>query len=199
MKRALLRHAKQRFSDMKSSHEQQSNGTNTSSSQLAAPISPTDIAIIETFLPRLNLDSNSLLVDLGCGDGRWLIAANKHTQCKCLGIDVDEERLRIAQESILEYDLQNMIKVRNQDVFEFVTKSDDFFDANVLIIYLFREAMMKIGTLLQHRIDKRGDGKNDDASEQKKLQILCVGFALPGWTSIHEEKVNGIRVYLYST
>ena len=189
MKRALLRHAKQRFSDMKSSHE----------SQLVAPISPTDIGIIETFLPRLNLNSNSLLVDLGCGDGRWLIAANKHTQCKCLGIDVDEERLRIAQESIMEFDLQNMIKVRNQDVFEFVTKSDDFFDANVLIIYLFREAMMKIGTLLQHRIDKRGDGKNDDASEQKKLQILCVGFALPGWTSIHEEKVNGIRVYLYST
>ena len=133
MKRALLHHAKQRFSDMKSSHE----------SQLAAPISPTDIAIIETFLPRLNLNSKSLLVDLGCGDGRWLIAANKHTQCKFLGIDVDEERLRIAQESILEFDLQNMIKVRNQDVFEFVRESDDFFDANVLIIYLSFESRVR--------------------------------------------------------
>lgn len=201
MKRALLLYAKQRFNEMKSSHNQQQSTTDepeSSSSKLAAPISPTPNLIIEAFLPRLNLDSNSLLVDLGCGDGRWLIAANKYTQCKCLGIDVDEERLRIAREAIIENNLQGMVQVHKQDVFEFMKKSDDFGKVDVIIMYLFREAMTEMGTILQQRLDVRDrDGASSNNTEGK--QILCVGFSLPGWTSMHEEKVNGVRVYLYST
>ena len=201
MKRALLLYAKQRFNEMKSSHHQQQSTTDepkSSSSKLVAPISPTPNLIIEAFLPRLNLDSNSLLVDLGCGDGRWLIAANKYTQCKCLGIDVDEERLRIAREAIIENNLQGMVQVHKQDVFEFMKKSDDFGKVDVIIMYLFREAMTEMGTILQQRLDVRDrDGASSNNTEGK--QILCVGFSLPGWTSMHEEKVNGVRVYLYST
>ena len=199
MKQALLLYAKQRFNELKSSHHQQQSTTDepkSSSSKLAAPISPTPSLVIEAFLPRLNLDSNSLLVDLGCGDGRWLIAANKYTQCKCLGIDVDEERLRIAREAIIENNLQGMVQVRKQDVFEFVKKSDDFGKVDVIIMYLFREAMTEMGTILQQRLDV-SDGASSSNTEGKK--ILCVGFALPGWASMHEEKVNGVRVYLYST
>ena len=201
MKRALLLYAKQRFNEMKSSHNQQQSTTDepeSSSSKLAAPISPTPNLIIEAFLPRLNLDSNSLLVDLGCGDGRWLIAANKSTQCKCLGIDVDEERLSIAREAIIENNLQGMVQVHKQDVFEFMKKSDDFGKVDVIIMYLFREAMTEMGIILQQRLDVRDrDGASSNNTEGK--QILCVGFALPGWTPMHEEKVNGVRVYLYST
>mmetsp|Transcript_216 Transcript_216/g.417 ORF Transcript_216/g.417 Transcript_216/m.417 type:complete len:504 (-) Transcript_216:42-1553(-) len=197
MKRALLLHAKQRFNEMKSSHEQQSTvGLNSSSSQLAAPISPTPNLIIEAFLPRLNLDSNSLLVDLGCGDGRWLIAANKQTKCQCLGIDVDEERLKLAQEYIMKNELEELVKVRQQDVFEFVKECDDIYKADVIVVYLFREAMMEIGTWLHSRL-LLGDDEND--ASRKSVQILSVGFPLSGWTSVYEEKINGIRVHLYST
>ena len=192
MKRALLLYAKQRFNEMKSSHNQQQSTTDepeSSSSKLAAPISPTPNLIIEAFLPRLNLDSNSLLVDLGCGDGRWLIAANKYTQCKCLGIDVDEERLRIAREAIIENNLQGLVQVRKQDVFEFMKKSDDFGKVDVIIMYLFREAMTEMGTILQQRLDVRDRASSNNQKASR----------LPGWTSMHEEKVNGVRVYLYST
>mmetsp|Transcript_39132 Transcript_39132/g.71706 ORF Transcript_39132/g.71706 Transcript_39132/m.71706 type:complete len:199 (-) Transcript_39132:37-633(-) len=196
MKRALLLHAKQRFSEMKSCHEQQSTEPKSSSSQLAAPISPTPNAIIETFLPHLNLHPNSLLVDLGCGDGRWLLAANKHTQCRCLGIDVDEERLEIARKSIRKNGIQKLVQVRRQDVFEFVRECDDIDEAHVIVLYLFREAMVEMGALLKRRLLR--DGKSGIV--QKSVQILSVGFALGGWTScVHEEKINGIRVYLYST
>ena len=183
MKQAILQYSKQRFSEMKISNEQQN---------YAAPISPTPDTLIETVLPRLNLDASSLLVDAGCGDGRWLLAANKHTKCKCLGIDVDEERLKIANDSIRENNLQEQVQVRQQDVFDFVRKSNDFYKANVLVLYLFRDAMLDMSSLLQQRLDLRESVKKD------KMQILCVGFKLPGWTCIiHEEKVNDIRVYLY--
>ena len=170
MKRALLEYAKQRFIEMQQSNNEDQK---SSSTKLAAPISPTPNLLIETFLPRLNLNSNSLLVDLGCGDGRWLIAANKHTKCHCLGIDVDEERLAIARKSICDNQLQNMVRVRNQDVFEFVKRSDEFIEADVIVIYLFREAMLEMGSLIRKRLS----GSKKNSSRTKGIQILSVGFA----------------------
>ena len=196
MKRALLLFAKERFSSMRSSHEQLHTRPSYTLSQLAAPISPTPNLVIESFLPRLNLNYNSFLVDLGCGDGRWLIAAHEHAKCRCLGIDVDEERLVIAQKSILKNKLQEVIQVRKKDVFEFVKEGSDIRAADVIVMYLFREAMIEIGTLLQQHLLLR-DKKKDKS--QKMGQILSVGFALPGWTPVYEDKIGGMRVYLYST
>jgi SAM-dependent methyltransferase len=189
MKRALLLYAKQKFCNMKSSYDQIRTSPNSTISQLAAPISPTPNLIIEAFLPRLGLNSNSFLVDLGCGDGRWLIAAHEHAKCRCLGIDVADDRLMRAQESISKNKLEELVYVRKQDVFEFVKEGCDIRVADVIVMYLFREAMMEIGTLLSRRY-------NDS---QKIVKILSIGFALPGWTPVYEEKIGGIRVYLYST
>jgi len=197
MKRALIRYAKQRFDVMKASHEQD-NDQNASSSTLAAPISPTPNIIIESFLPRLKIDRNSLLVDLGCGDGRWLFAANSFTSCRCLGIDVDEERLTIARNDIVIHKLQDLVTVRRQDVFEFVKESEDILGADVIVLYLFREAMADLGTLLGQRLVLNPD-REESTTASKSVQILSVGFALAGWTSAYEEKIGGIRVYLYRT
>lgn len=194
MKRALLRHAKQRFDAMKSSHEQDSMDQQQISSHLAAPISPTPNIIIETFLPRLNIDRNSLLVDLGCGDGRWLLAANSFTNCRCLGIDVDEDRLTIAQNEIMKLKLQDAVQVRRQDVFQFVKESEDVLVADVIVLYLFREAMAAMGPLLRQRL-----GERKESISPKSVQILSVGFALAGWASAYEQKIGGVRVYLYET
>lgn len=188
MKRALLDCAKQRFRNMKSSHEQTLTITNINF-QLAAPISPTPNLIIEAFLPRLDLNPDSFLVDLGCGDGRWLIAAHEHAKCRCLGIDAADDRLMMAQETISKNKLDGSVEVRKRDVFEFVRKGYDIRVADVIVMYLFREAMAEIGTLLSRRYD----------GSKKTVKILSIGFALPGWTPVFEEKIGGIRVYLYSS
>mmetsp|Transcript_15642 Transcript_15642/g.33058 ORF Transcript_15642/g.33058 Transcript_15642/m.33058 type:complete len:203 (+) Transcript_15642:60-668(+) len=197
MKQALLLYAKRRFNEMKSDHERQTTTGSTtttpksSPSQLAAPISPTPNLIIEVFLPLLGLSDDSFLVDLGCGDGRWLIAANKQFGCRCLGIDVDEERLERARKSICENGLgEEAVQVRRQDVFEFAKECDEIREADVVVLYLFREAMVEMGALLRRRVS---------LGERRRVQILSVGFALVGWNSVREEKINGIRVYLYST
>ena len=197
MKKALLLYARQKFGEMKTTHEQQSGGLgNTSTSQLAAPISPTPDTIIESFLPRLDLHSNSLLIDLGCGDGRWLIAANKLTQCRCLGIDIDEERLQRARDSISKGRIEGLVRVRKEDVFEFVKESTEMCKADVIVVYLFREVMEQMSNLLQQRLLGKD---NNGSSPRKKVRVLSIGFSLPGWTTIYEEKIRGIRVYLYST
>ena len=122
MKNALLLFVKQRF------NEQTSSTCRDTPSQplLSAPVSPTPYQVIDAFLPRLNLNSNSFLIDLGCGDGRWLIAAYEHAQCRCLGIDVDENRLILARESIARNNLQDSIQVWNKD---------EISNADVIVIY----------------------------------------------------------------
>lgn len=190
MKRALLLFAKQKFV------EQIGSNQNTPSPQLAAPISPTPRLVIKALLPRLNLDSNSFLVDLGCGDGRWLIAAHQHAKCRCLGIDVDEERLNMAREAISKHSLQNVVQVRNMDLVEFIKDGDDICEADVIVIYLFRGAILEIGAIMKQTLMSRKTKWTDGS--QKVVQILSVGFALPGWTPIYEDKIGGLKVYIYS-
>jgi SAM-dependent methyltransferase len=186
MRKALLKLAKDRFLEMQSTHQTQSE----SDLQLLAPISPTPHLIIETLLPHLRLDSSKLLVDLGCGDGRWLLAASKLTQCRSFGIDLDENRLKIANQSISEQNLEDRIEVQRRDVFDFV-KSDSnvFCMADVFVVYLFRDAMDELGKLLKERL----------CQQKKSVCVLSVGFALTEWTPTHEQRINGVRVYLYNT
>ena len=185
MRKALLKLAKNRFREMQLTHQ-----TQDSESSLAAPISPTQDLIINTFLPHLKLDSSKLMVDLGCGDGRWLLAASKLTHCRSFGIDVDEDRLKIANQSIAKQNLNDRIEVQRRDVFDFVKNdSNTFFIADVFIIYLFRDAMVELGHLLQERLCQRN----------KRVCILSIGFALASWKPIHEQRINSVKVYLYDT
>jgi len=184
MRKALLKLAKDRFREMQSTHQ-----TQESNSCLAAPISPTPDHIIKTFLPHLKLDSSKLMVDLGCGDGRWLLAASKLTKCRSFGIDLDEDRLKIANQSITEQNLNDRVEVQRRDVFDFVKNdSNEFLIADVMILYLFRDAMVEVGKLLQERLCQR----------KKSLCVLSIGFALTGWMPSHEQRINSVNVYLYN-
>jgi hypothetical protein len=72
-------------------------------------------------------------------------------------------------------------------------EGDEISNADVIVMYLFREANLEMATLLQQFKEKRR------YRSQKVVQILSVGFAMPGWTPIYEEKVAYFRVYLYTT
>ena len=185
MRKALLKLAKNRFHELQSVHQSQEE-----ESKLAAPISPTPNLIIEKLLPHLKLDSSQLMVDLGCGDGRWLFAASQITQCRSFGIDIDDNRLRLANEMISDHNLVDKIEVQRRDVFDFVKNDSEFFPlANVFVLYLFRDAMIELGKLLRERLRR----------QERRVCLVSIGFELPGWNSYHEERINGVKVYLYKT
>jgi hypothetical protein len=51
---------------------------------------------VEGFLSAFPLTQDDLLVDLGCGDARILIAAHKRYGCRCIGIEQDRRLAQIA-------------------------------------------------------------------------------------------------------
>ena len=56
----------------------------------------TDIA--SRVLQDLNPSASQIVIDLGCGDGRWLNAFAKKLDCLCIGVDIDSDRLVIAKQ-----------------------------------------------------------------------------------------------------
>ena len=190
---SLVAFAKERFDQQNNESREiascERGGSNRQQEIILAPISPSHIDLIETVLPKLGLTSDSLLVDLGCGDGRWMVAAAERYRCKCIGYDIDEKRLDIASKEISERDLDDRVIVKRQDIFEAVESNDALVDADVIVLYLFRDAMKRLSKLLQDMISNE--------SLKRDAIVVSVGFHLPLFVPHWEGDSNGVHVYIY--
>jgi hypothetical protein len=65
----------------------------------------------------LKLNSHSKVVELGSGDGRWIIALAKKYHCQCIGVEIDESRLLLAKENLWRMSImwKNMKKKKNAE------------------------------------------------------------------------------------
>jgi len=59
--------------------------------------SPISLDVLDELLPCLNLNENSTVVDIGCGNGRFLCEILKRTGCKGVAIDNDPQALVLTQ------------------------------------------------------------------------------------------------------
>ena len=57
----------------------------------------TDLEIVNAMLTLANVTRDDTVYDLGCGDGRIVIAAAKEFGARGVGVDLDPQRIREAQ------------------------------------------------------------------------------------------------------
>ena len=58
-----------------------------------------------------------MLFDLGCGDGRFLVAAASHTSgLRCVGIEIDPVYANRAHEAVSATDIGSCVEIREGDV-----------------------------------------------------------------------------------
>jgi SAM-dependent methyltransferase len=177
---------------------------------IVAPISPTPVSLMKEIVPQLKLDSSSRVIELGCGDGRWIMNLAKKFQCNCIGTDIDKERLKLARrhEKKIREDGERhdySITFLSVDIFDYLGETDFVSGQDLVIMYLFREAMTRISGILKGKglstspytyIQK--DGENIEERDMKSvIQLLCIGFKLPGFVPVWQSRVEGIRAYLY--
>ncbi len=77
------------------------------------------------------VEKNDTLYDLGCGDGRIVIAAVKRFGARGIGIDIDPERISECTENAQREGVADRIVFKQANLFE-----TDFGDATVLTLYL---------------------------------------------------------------
>ncbi|CAM9186309.1 unnamed protein product [Choristocarpus tenellus] len=151
----------------------------TAETSLIAPISPSPLAVVEEVLCMLSLSSDDVLIDLGCGDGRWLTAAAKRAGCRGWGFDLNQQLLDKGRADILQEGLSSTVTLEKRDIFE-VSLSV----GTVIIVYLFRKGLTRIKAKLE-------------AEVTPGARVVSVGFKIPGWFSRSTLVVHGLHIYVY--
>jgi ribosomal protein L11 methylase PrmA len=69
-------------------------------------------------LTLANVTREDTVYDLGCGDGRIVIAAAQQLGARGVGVDLDPQRIREAQANALRAGVADRVTFRVQDVFD---------------------------------------------------------------------------------
>lgn len=91
---------------------------------------PSPDAVVEAMTDLAAVQANDVVYDLGCGDGRVVIAAAR-LGARAVCIDIDPLRITEAQENARRAGVAGRIEFRTQDLFD-----ADLRDATVVMLFL---------------------------------------------------------------
>ncbi|WP_421655384.1 SAM-dependent methyltransferase [Leptothermofonsia sp. ETS-13] len=100
---------------------------------------PTEAEAIAEVLKLAEVAASDVFYDLGCGDGRLLIAAAQQFGTRGVGVDIDPERIQKAKEDAARASVSNLVEFRHQDLFE-----TNFSDATVVFLYLLPHLNLRL-------------------------------------------------------
>jgi len=103
------------------------------------PFVPTPHAIVEQMLALAEVGPDDLVVDLGSGDGRIVIAAAKQFGARALGVDIDHTLVAEAQQRAAKAGVAGRTRFVARDFFD-----TDLREATVLTLYLLPETNRKL-------------------------------------------------------
>ena len=122
-----------------------------------------------------------VLYDLGSGDGRIPItAALKHGIARGIGIDINPQRIKEANENLAKAGVGDRVRFINADLFE-----SNLSDATVVTLYLLSELNLKLLPKLLREL-KPG------------TRIVSHAFDMGTWKPEQTLKVNGRSVYFWT-
>ena len=82
------------------------------------PYLPTTQVAVEAMLKLAGVTRNDVVYDLGCGDGRIVIAAAKLYGARGVGIDIDPQRIREANENAKKAGVEELVRFEENDLFK---------------------------------------------------------------------------------
>jgi SAM-dependent methyltransferase len=107
--------------------------------KLDSPYVPTTPAAVKAMLKLAAVKKTDVVYDLGCGDGRIVIAAAKTYGARGVGIDLDPARLREARENARRAGVAHLVRFEEKDLFE-----ADFREATVVTLFLLPTANARL-------------------------------------------------------
>jgi len=122
---------------------------------------PTPHEVVAKMLEMAKVTKDDLVYDLGCGDGRIVVAAAKKYGCKAVGFDIDPKRVAEAKENVKKNKVGHLVTIEQKDIFEL-----DLSKANVITLYLLPSLNVKLipqleklkpgSRIVSHDFDMRG-------------------------------------------
>ena len=107
--------------------------------QLDVPYEPSSGEIVGTMLEIAEVGKDDLVYDLGCGDGRIVIAAAQKAGARGVGVDLDPKRIKESQENARKANVTDRVQFFQQDLFQ-----TEIGNATVVMLYLWPEVNLKL-------------------------------------------------------
>lgn len=113
---------------------------------IRVPYVPTPETVVEEMLKLAGVQDGDVVYDLGCGDGRIVIAAVKDFKAKKgVGVDIDPQRVKESKQNAKTAKVEGKVEFREGDVL----KITDVSEATVVTLYLFPEVNEKLAPMLK--------------------------------------------------
>ena len=141
---------------------------------------PTRQSVVDAMLKVANVKAGDVVYDLGCGDGRIVGLARPRLGARGIGIDIDPQRVKEANENVSKSGVGDRVKILNQDLF-----TTDFSDANVVALYLLPSLNLKLRPTLWKTL-KPG------------TRIVSHDFDMGDWKPEQTLNVDGATIYYWT-
>jgi SAM-dependent methyltransferase len=118
------------------------DATDPASAPLRAPdvpYEPSPEHVVREIIRLARLAPGDVLYDLGCGDGRIVIAAVKNTGVRGVCVDIDPRRIAESRENARQAGVSDRIEFLTQDLFE-----TDLRRATVVTLFLWPKINLKL-------------------------------------------------------
>ena len=110
---------------------------------LRAPYLGTPPEVVDRMLRLANVGPRDVVYDLGCGDGRIVIAAARQFGSRGVGVDIDPERIADAELNAMRAGVEKLVTFRLQDAVE-----TDVSEATVVTLYLISALNVRLRPIL---------------------------------------------------
>lgn len=107
--------------------------------KLDVPYEPSSEEVVRAMIEIAKVGKNDLVYDLGCGDGRIVIAAAQKAGARGVGVDLDPERIKESRENALKANVTDRVHFFQQDLFQ-----TEIGKATVVTLYLWPEVNLKL-------------------------------------------------------
>lgn len=139
---------------------------------------------VARMLEMANLKPGETLYDLGCGDGRILIAAAERYKIKAVGVEISERLAKEAANKVRKQGLQNSIRIIHGNLLE-----TDLSRADVVTLYLNNSANESLRPNLERYL-------------RPHTRVVSYDYPIPGWKPIDTSDTEGHNgdthtIYLY--
>lgn len=147
-----------------------------------APYVASPVRVVDRMLELANIRPGETLYDLGCGDGRILIAAVQKYQAKAVGVEISPKLVAEARSRIQKAGINDQARVIEGDLLK-----TDLSGADVVTMYL----VTSLNEELRPRLEK---------FLKPGARVVSHDYAVPGWKPSRIEYPPGQekhRIYVY--
>jgi SAM-dependent methyltransferase len=152
-------------------------GTDTSSPDV--PFVPTPESVVQRMLELAEVGKQDMVYDLGCGDGRIVIAAARDRGARGVCVDISSTRIRESRSNAQQANVADRLEFLEQDLF-----ATDLSQASVVTLYLLPSVNLRLRPKLFNEL-------------QPGTRVVSHAFDMAEWEPDEADKVEGRDVFFW--